>query len=550
MGQFGDQLAQPGDQGVQFIDRGVSGRPEGDHLSTWQRWRAQLRQYMPTPLVQLMQQRWPFGIQRGTAIFTLGGHATIGMSYDFMRIYASVYGNPTGYRCMEAIKANFCRPTWMILPFDQPWPENGTELTAKQTHPLLDLLNQPNDSMSGTLMLRTIAQDQEMSGKSFWFKVRGQTTGLGGTADLGAHILAQRVGLTGKLGPITELRRFPPQRMYVYGNADDELLGFVYTDRFGRMFPALPDDVLYLRYPDPERLFDGRAPAMAAGLPAETDTAGARFNREILDSDGALPGYVVLEGLTREQFAEWKQEWESGKPGKVRFIRGTNAKYFKAAQTNQELTYSELRHDSQDDVLRAFGVPRAVAFDVSHETYANAEREQAIFMQHNILPKWILNCDEMTLQLRDDFDGVKVALNLTGIDELQDSRDAMVERGTKLMGMKAQTINEFRRTMGWPPVSWGDEPASPVQPMSAIPLQPEDTPLPEEPPVPSTKARRALIEARLRENPARSNREIARLVGCDDKTAAVVRRDLEERAEIPHFEPAWGRGVTTRNGSH
>ena len=123
--------------------------------------------------------------------------------------------------------------------------------------------------------------------------------------------------------------------------------------------------------------------------------------------------------------------------------------------------------------MRSFGVPRAVAFDVSHETYANAEREQAIFMQHNILPKWVLVCDELTLQLGVDAGPpVRVALDLTGIDELQDSADAQVERAIKLMSMKAQTINEFRRTKGWPDVSWGDEPMAPLQPMSAVPLQP------------------------------------------------------------------------------
>jgi phage portal protein BeeE len=485
MAEYGDRLrADSGGDSIAMVDRGAPGRPRGDFRS--RRWLAQYAERIP--LVKLMQQVWPFGLQRGTGVFTLGGHATIGMSYDFMRVYASVYGNPTGYRCVEAIKSNFSRPPWMVLPPDTDWPGPGVEAKSIKSHPLLDLLNHPG-GMSGTLMLRTIASDQELTGKSFWFKVRSQR--MASKATLVDHMAAQRVNTVDTMGPVTELRRMPPQRVYVYGNEDDELLGFVYTDRFGRMFPALPEQVLYLRYPDAERLFDGAPPAARAGLPAETDTAGARFNRELLESDGALPGYVILEGLTRDQFAEWKQEWEAGRPGKTRFIRGTNAHYVKAGQTNQELTYSELRQDSQDDTMRAFGVPRAVAFDVSHETYANAEREQAIFMQHNILPKWILNCDEATTQLGDDFGRVRVALNLVGIDELQDSRDAIVERGTKLMGMQAMTINEFRRDMGWPKVPWGDEPVEPVQQMSAIPLAVPGAPAPPVP-VPSGAARARL----------------------------------------------------------
>ena len=124
-------------------------------------------------------------------------------------------------------------------------------------------------------------------------------------------------------------------------------------------------------------------------------------------------------------------------------------------------------------MLRAFGVPRAVAFDTADTTYANADAERAMFMQQNVLPKWIIIADELTLQLGESFGRpVRIAFDLAGIDELQDSRNAVVERAVKLMGMQAMTINEFRLTQGWPPVPWGDEPVAPLQQMSAIPIQP------------------------------------------------------------------------------
>jgi len=258
----------------------------------------------------------------------------------------------------------------------------------------------------------------------------------------------------------------------VVGNQDDELLGFIYTDRNGRQVPSLPEHMVYLRYPHPERIYDGLAPALIAGLPSETDTNAARFNRDLLSNDAALPGYLVLQGLSPDDFADWKAQWESGAmPGKTRFVSADQATYAKVGQTNQELTYAELRRDSQDDILRAFGVPRAVAFDTADTTYANADAERAMFMQQNVLPKWVLIADELTLQLGADMD-VKIAYDLAGIDELQDSRDAIVERAIKLLGYQAQTVNEFRISMGWPAVPWGDEPVVPLQPMSAVPIQP------------------------------------------------------------------------------
>jgi hypothetical protein len=46
--------------------------------------------------------------------------------------------------------------------------------------------------------------------------------------------------------------------------------------------------------------------------------------------------------------------------------------------------------------------------------------------------------------------------------------------------------------------------------------------------------RRELIREELKQNPARSNRQIAKALKVDDKTVAVQRLELEWRAEIPN----------------
>lgn len=384
--------------------------------------------------------------QAGTGLFRIGAGSGgfISTGWDFSRISNVVYGNPTGFRCVEAIASNFSRPNWQIT--------RSGETQALASHPLLTLLSRPNPSMSGTMMQRALARDLELLGKSFWMKLRG-------------------VDGWGRSGPVTELRRLPAQRVTVLANSDEELLGFIYTDRVGGQTPILPETLLYLRYPHPERIYDGFAPALIAALAAETDNTSSRFNQELLANDAAMPGFLILKNTTPQQFADAKQQWESGSmPGKTRFLSGEGAEYIRVGQTNQELTYTDLRRKSQDDILRAFGVPRAVAFDVEETTYANAATEKAMFMQQNIHPKWVLIGDEMTLQLGDG--EAVVGFDLTGIDELQDSRDAVIDRAVKLLGVQATTVNEVRATQGWGPVEWGDKPVAPTQPMSAIPLEP------------------------------------------------------------------------------
>lgn len=55
-----------------------------------------------------------------------------------------------------------------------------------------------------------------------------------------------------------------------------------------------------------------------------------------------------------------------------------------------------------------------------------------------------------------------------------------------------------------------------------------------------TKARRVLIEARLREYPHWSDRMIAKHLGCDHKTVTSVRKNLEAGGEIPHRDRILG----------
>lgn len=52
----------------------------------------------------------------------------------------------------------------------------------------------------------------------------------------------------------------------------------------------------------------------------------------------------------------------------------------------------------------------------------------------------------------------------------------------------------------------------------------------------SREQKRALIAESIKADPQLSNREHARRMGVDDKTVGTARRDLEESAEIPHFD--------------
>lgn len=385
----------------------------------------------------------------GGGIVRVGG-ASFNATWSYTRVLNSVYANPTGYRCVESIANEFQRPTWETR-------KPNTEET--QESQLLKVLRKPAPGKSGTQMQSDISHDLDLAGKSYWLKLRG-TNGESDT------------------GPLTGLKRLAVQRVTTIANDEDELMGFVYTDRMGRRYGVLPHDMVYLNYASPERETDGLAPAIVAGLPAETDTAAARFNFDLLSNDSALPGYISVEGLTPGQFAEWKAAWESGEvAGKTRFLGGNNAKYVKVGQTNQELTYHDLRTDSREDICRSFGWPR-VLIDPTEATFANmaAARNGAILT--TVLPRWTKVADQMTIQLGEE-EGVEVGFDLSEIDELNEALDALVTRNVQLLDRQVITINEVREELGLEAVAWGNVPLAPQQAFGMMSPAPSRQPQPE-----------------------------------------------------------------------
>jgi phage portal protein BeeE len=366
------------------------------------------------------------------------------LSWNYLRLSRNVYGHPVGYRCIEIIGNNFCRPTFEVR-------KPGTQ-EPLESHELLDALNHPERravsqgakpgqmGRSGTNMQRTWSRDLELNGRSFWVLMQGRD-GLGNT------------------GPVTGFKRLIPQRVTVVANMEDELLGFIYQPRAGGRMALLPEALLYLRFPHPEREFDGMPPALVAGLAAEVDMGAARFNADLLSNDAGMPGYLVVEGLSRDKFREWKASWDAGEyPGKIRFLgppgQGGKATFVRTAMTNQELTYHELRMDSQDDMCYAFGVPK-VLLNPSDTTFTNQNTAMLGLWRYNVLPKWTIVADDLTIQLGEPL-GVEVGVNLDDIEELQEAEDAKVQRASTLLQLDAIVINEWREDQGLDPLPWGD----------------------------------------------------------------------------------------------
>lgn len=358
------------------------------------------------------------------------GTAYYNAKWNFTRVLNEVYANPTGYRCINTITDDFSRPPWAIYSDASP---NQPVDDAKATE-LLSVLNKPSEKLSGTGMQRHIAMDLELNGRSLWLQLRGKDQ-------------------WGDRGPLTGLKRLACENVTVITNDDRDLLGFIYTTDTGTRIPLLPGEVIYLHYAHPQNPWEGFPPAYIAGLPANVDDRAMRFNWRLLENDGALPGYITVEGLEASEFREFKAIWDAGAdPGKVRFLKGGSTSFTKVGQSNKDMLYDSLRATSQDDMFRAFGMSRLVV-DPTDATFANGNVARMGYITTKINSMWSLVADQFTTQIQDDYPTYRIGFDLSDIEELGEAKDDVVNRAIMLWESGLISDEESREMIGFGPKS-------------------------------------------------------------------------------------------------
>lgn len=349
--------------------------------------------------------------------------------WSYSRALTSVYSNSTGYACIQTIKNDFSRPPWAV--FDEKAPDQQAKGSAAQQ--LLDVLNRPDAMMSGTAMQQFMALDLEINGRSIWLQLRGKDR-------------------WGNKGPLTGLKRLPCENITVLTNYDRDLVGFMYTRDDGSRYPLLPSEVLYIHHPHPQNPWEGYPPAFVAGLPAEVDDRAKRFNYTLLENDAALPGYLTVEGLTPDQFMEYRAIWEAGAdPGRTRLLGGDGkTTYTQVGTSSKDMMMDTLLQTSEVDICKAFGLSPLV-LNPTDATFANGNQARVNYLLQKIDPMWTMVSDQLTTQLHDDFPGLKVGFDLTNISELSEGEDDLVNRAVLLVTNGIMDADEARVVLGMKP---------------------------------------------------------------------------------------------------
>ncbi|MFD8407187.1 phage portal protein [Streptomyces anulatus] len=374
--------------------------------------------------------------RRPITVASIGGQQSLTLDLD---AEARGYSNSAvAYRCVAAIADN---GSSVPLAVRQP---DGAEIDG---HRIAHLFNKkPNPFMSARAFKSLMLQQGELAGQSFIWLDRGET-GLGDPTE--AHIVYDQVDV---------IVDKPVHLRPTMAN----LVGFVIRRADGTQVPVLPAEMLWLRYPHPFDPLGCLAPWKAARHAVDMDAFAREWQRSSYKNGASPTGVVYLGQMEETAFAAAKASWRSSMTGPANAGKnllvasppggGTPVSYARVGLTAEEMDYLESRMANAAEVMMAFGVPHD--YLAAGTTYENRSAAKTTLWSDTIKPKLELIGSEIDRVLLPS-DAEEAEFDLSGVDALQESRTAVVERTVSLVDSDVLMLDEARADIGRDPLPAG-----------------------------------------------------------------------------------------------
>lgn len=329
-----------------------------------------------------------------------------------------------GYRCVASIASNAASVPLVVAD------AAGTE---HPEHELVQLWATPNPLLSSRVLAEWLWARLETRGEAFVYVDRGPD-GTGRAAELWPIFTT--------VSPVVTKR----------ADGVGELVGFQARGNAGRTIGLLPQEVLWLRYPDPDSEWGALAPLQAAGHAIDLDAYAREWQRGEF-RNGARPSNVVFLGdLDDEHTQSIVEDWRSqvagpANAGKTVFVSSqTTGKVERLTMTPAEMGWLDTRRVSAEEVMLAHGVPKD--YLLGGATYENRAASRATLWSDAIIPKLQLVASELTRQMVPET-GYSAVFDTSDVEALQESEDARYARVKQAAEVDVLTLDELRAELGY-----------------------------------------------------------------------------------------------------
>lgn len=337
--------------------------------------------------------------------------------------------NELVYACIEELSTSAAEPRMMIKVAGE-WRIEG--------HPLLDLLDRPNEFMTRYQFFATVIMHRSIAGN--------------------AYALIERLN-SGRPYGLWLLR---PDRVKVVPDRQRYISHYEYD--IGERDPIRipPEDIIHFKARHPLDDYYGMPPLMAASARVDIDNYMRDFVKTFFQSAGVPAGLLnVKSKLSADAKTEIKGRWrnEYGGPSgwhELLILDQTEASFTPMTQTlgPSGLVVPNLDEINEARIAMCFGVPLTIIgarLGVNSSSYANKRSDRESFWEEELAPLYKDLSGALDLRLTPAFRDVQeIAFDLSDVRALQEDQDKYHARLRADVMAGLMSIEEFRQATGMP----------------------------------------------------------------------------------------------------
>ncbi len=252
-------------------------------------------------------------------------------------------------------------------------------------HAFMTVWDRPNPFTTGMMFRMSAQQHLDLVGEAF--------------------IVLVRMGSV-----IFEMWNVRPDRMFPVTDPDEFLLGWVYKCG-NEEVPLALEDVLQLKYPNPDDPYRGRGPVQTVLADIDAARYSAEWNRNFF-INGARPGGIIEVDyrMSDKEFNEFTKRWRAQHQGVSNAHRVAvleNAKWVETNFSMTDMQFVQLRELSKETIREAFAFPKPMLGTVDDVNRANAEAGKEIMAEGQTIPRLDLWKDAFNNFVLPQFSGGK-----------------------------------------------------------------------------------------------------------------------------------------------
>ena len=318
-----------------------------------------------------------------------------------------------------------------------------------EEHPLQAVLNMPNPQQSHYDFVELLLTYLNLDGNAFILRDRE-----------GKRTKALWLPRPDKMSPVIR------QNAAIYD--EDALLGYAYTTQNGEKLYFLPEQVIHIKYPDPNDRYGGLGrgipPLMAAAFDADNDNSQTSFIKQFF-KNGAVPSGIIksknilddtevkrIQNRIAEQYTG-EQNWH-----KI-MVLDADAEFQKTGLNLDEMVFPDLRAISETRICAAFKVPPVligVKSGLDAATYSNYKLARQALWEDNIIPTNTKLEQAFTRAFSDELaEDEIIQHDYSDVVALQQDRNERFNRSNQAVLGGWIMVDEARREVGLGPLPNG-----------------------------------------------------------------------------------------------